>query len=186
MRSVELALLFSQPSTQAPSGVRCGSADTTVVVFDAGIGSQPFAQSGGVPVSNDVRGVTPGGRPWEIGKLKATVKTNRTVARIMVKGEGRILNGGNSTGTAGTPREVAATLFCGTNEAFNSQSVLVQINGDFEIKSPLLAATSNNVLPTPCGTPAAPPILLIRNAPGGIPGAWFAADIPRDLNGAGN
>jgi hypothetical protein len=37
-------------------------------------------------------------------------------------------------------------------------------------------------LPEPCGTPAAPAILLIRNAPGGVPGAWFAAGIPKGLD----
>jgi hypothetical protein len=150
-----------------------------VVEFDGGMGSQPFASVGGAVAPNDVRGVPPGGRPWEIRRLKATVFNDRGLARIVAKGEGLILNGGNATGTPAAPRTVAATLFCGTNTPFNSEAVPTNAAGDFEIRSPLTDPAGNMVLPDPCGTPAAPAILLIRNAPGGVPGAWFAAGIPK-------
>lgn len=150
-----------------------------VVEFDGGIGSQPFASVGGVVAPNDVRGVPPGGRPWEIRRLKATVFNDRGLARIVVKGEGLILNGGNATGTPALPRTIAATLFCGTNTPFNSEAVPTNAAGDFSIRSALTDPAGNMVLPEPCGTDAAPAILLIRNAPGGVPGAWFAAGIPK-------
>ena len=156
------------------------SAAETVAEFDGGIGSQPLRAEG---LTNDVRGVDPGGRPWEIRRLKATVRNDRRKGpTIVVRGEGLILGGGNSIGTAAAPREVAATLFCGTDEAFNSASVQTTPSGDFVIKSPLASETGNMALPEPCGTPAAPAILLIRNAPGGVPGAWFAAGIPKGLD----
>lgn len=163
--------------------VAAGSAgaDTTVAVFDGGIGSQPLAGAPPNVVVNDVRGVPPGGRPWEIRKLKATVKSDGSRASIVVKGKGLILGGGNSVGLPAAPREVAATVFCGTNEAFNSTSVLTNAAGDFEIKSPLVTTAGNTMLPQPC----APATLLIRNAPGGVPGAWFAAGIPK-LDEAGD
>ena len=148
---------------------------TTVAIFDGGIGSQPLAGAPPNVIVNDVRGVPPGGRPWEIRKLKATVRTEDGRASIVVKGKGLILGGGNSIGLPGVPREVAATVFCGTNEAFNSASVMTNAAGDFEIKSPLVTSAGNTVLPEPC----MPATLLIRNAPGGTPGAWFAAGIPK-------
>lgn len=150
-------------------------AQTTVAVFDGGIGSQPLAGAPPNVIVNDVRGVPPGGRPWEIRKLKATVRSEDGRASIIVKAKGLILGGGNSIGLPGVPREVAATVFCGTNEAFNSASVLTNDAGDFEIRSPLATSAGNNMLPEPC----APATLLIRNAPGGTPGAWFAAGIPK-------
>ena len=154
-----------------------------VVEFDGGYGSQPFASVGGAVAPNDVRGVPPGGRPWEIRRLKATVFNERGLARIVVKGEGLILGGGNATGTPGAPREIAASLFCGSNTPFNSASVLTNAAGDFEIRSPLTDPAGNMILPDPCGAAGAPPILLIRNAPNGVPGAWFAYGVPKVREG---
>lgn len=148
---------------------------TTVAVFDGGIGVQPLAGAPPNVVANDVRGVPPGGRPWEIRKLKAIVRSEDSRASIVVKGKGLIFGGGNNVGLPGVPREVAATVFCGTNEAFNSTSVMTNAAGDFEIKSPLVTSAGNTMLPEPC----MPATLLIRNAPGGTPGAWFAAGIPK-------
>lgn len=163
-----LALLLASLSPQA------SGSPVTVAEFDGGIGSQPLAGSPAAVITNDVRGVPPGGRPWEILKLKATVKSDGGAASIVVRGKGLILGGGNNIGLPGAPREVAATLFCGA-EAFSSGSVLTNAAGDFRIKSALTNAAGSGVLPEPCTTPT----LLIRNAPGGVPGAWFAAGIPK-------
>lgn len=174
------------------------AADQTVAVFDGGIGSQPLAAGA---ATNDVNGVAPGGRPWEIRKLQATVKFDGREARIVVQGEGLILGGGGNVGIAGANRRVAATFFCGAvgsgptmRNTFNSDDVAVTIHGDFEIKSKLHPATPDDTLnrdncddPAGARTPGPPfdppPILLIRTvgAPGGAPGAWFAAGIPKGL-----
>ena len=135
-----------------------------LLVFDGGIGSQPFASVGGAVVPNDVRGVQPGGRPWVIGKLRAVVRPD---GGISVKGEGLVLAGGNAIGTPALPRQVVATLFCGATE-LNSAAVDLDANGDFVIKGTLASA-----LPNPCATPT----LLIRNFAAGVAGAWFAAGI---------
>lgn len=144
------------------------------IEFDGGIGSQPLAGTPTAPIVNDVRGVPPGGRPWEIRKLKASVRTEDGQARIVVKGEGLILGGGNSIGLPAAPRMVAATLFCGA-DAFSSAAVLTNAAGDFRIRSVLTGPGGVTELPDPCTTPT----LLIRNAPNGVPGAWFAAGIPK-------
>jgi hypothetical protein len=135
------------------------------IEFDGGIGSQPFASVGGVPAPNDVRGVLPGGRPWEIGKLRASIRPDGS---ITVRGKGLILGGGNAVGLPAIPRQVVATLFCGAVE-FNSPPASLDAAGDFVIQGAL-----SGVLPSPCATPT----LLIRNFAAGQPGAWFAAGIP--------
>jgi hypothetical protein len=141
--------------------------DDTLVKFDGGIGSQPFAAgAGGVPVPNDVKGVPPGGRPWPIGALKASVKTDGTIS---VKGKGMILGGGANVGRPAIPRQVVATLFCG-DLAMNSQPTDLDAAGDFQIRGALSA-----VPPNPCDAP----ILLIRNFANNTPGPWFAAGIPK-------
>ena len=174
------------------------SADQTVAVFDGGIGSQPLRAGS---LANDVNGVQPGGRPWEIRKLRATVKFDGREARIVVQGEGLVLGGGDDVGIAGENRRVAASFFCGNfdplnplHNRFDSMDVAVTIHGDFLIKSQLVAAASGETLvPANCDDPAGartpgppfdpPPVLLIRNvgAAGGAPGAWFAAGIPKGL-----
>ncbi len=135
------------------------------IEFEGGIGSQPFASVGGVPAPNDVRGIAPGGRPWEIGKLRASIRPDGS---IRVKGEGLILGGGNAVGLPAIPRQVVATLFCGATE-FTSAPVSLDAKGNFEITGSL-----SSVPPSPCATPT----LLIRNYANGAPGAWFAAGIP--------
>ncbi len=150
--------------------------DRNVLVrFDGGIGSQPFAAgAGGVPVANDVKGIAPGGRPWPIGDLSATVRVDGTIS---VKGKGMILGGGANVGRPAIPRQVVATLFCG-NDAFNSAPTALDAAGDFKINGALTPVAPNvaPVPPNPCTTS----ILLIRNF-GGTPaaaGPWFAAGIP--------
>lgn len=161
MKKAFVALAFAVTSGTAFAQT---AAPAKLLQFEGGIGSQPFANVGGAVAANDVNGVAPGGRPWFIHKLKATVYVDGTIA---VKGRGLILGGGASTGTRGGVTQVAATLFCGTTP-FNSGAAPIAVNGDFEIRGALSA-----VPPSPCATP----ILLIRNAPGGVPGAWFAAGL---------
>jgi hypothetical protein len=141
--------------------------DNALVKFDGGVGSQPFASgAGGVPIPNDVKGVPPGGRPWPIGALKATVGVDGSIS---VKGKGMILGGGANVGRPAIPRQVAATLFCG-DVAMNSAPTDLDAAGNFTITGALSA-----VPPNPC----AAPILLIRNFAAGAPGPWFAAGIPK-------
>jgi hypothetical protein len=143
-----------------------------LVRFDGGIGVDPVAGiAAGAPVLNTVHGVPPGGRPWVIATLKATVKEDGSIS---VRGRGLVLAGSDAIGTVGGIKFVAASLFCGTQE-FDSGAVPISANGDFEIGGSVGTAP-----PNPCGTP---PVLLIRNATGangtaGAPGAWFAAGIP--------
>jgi hypothetical protein len=137
----------------------------SLVRFIGGIGSQPFANVGGVPVPNDVLGVPPGGRPWPIDMLRAVVHADSSIS---VKGQGLVLGGGANVGRPAIPRQVVATLFCGTSP-FHSAPVDLDAAGDFVIRSPL-----SGVVPNPCLTP----ILLIRNYAAGAPGPWFAAGIP--------
>ena len=161
MKSALVVLAFALSGTTVSAQTL---SPTKLLQFEGGIGSQPFANVGSAVAANDVNGVAPGGRPWFIRKLKATVYVDGSIA---VKGRGLILGGGASTGTRGGVTQVAATLFCGTTP-FNSPAAPLAVNGDFEIKGAL-----NAVPPSPCATP----ILLIRNAAGGVPGAWFAAGL---------
>jgi hypothetical protein len=140
----------------------------TVAKFEGAIGVDPVAgisPTNGLPVVNTVRGVTPGGRPWVIARFKGDIKDN---GMLSIKGEGLLFAGGDSIGTIGPIQTVTATLFCGA-QAFDTASVPLEPNGGFRIEGMLSA-----VPPNPC-TPA---VLLIRNAAGGVPGAWFAAGIP--------
>jgi len=147
----------------AASLFACAADD--IASFSGGIGSQPFASVNGGVVPNDVNGVLPGGRPWVIDKLQATVDAG---GGIHVQGKGLVLAGGNNVGRPAIPRQVAATLFCGTVPS-TSAPADVDANGDFLIRSALA--------PTPA-TPCASPVLLIRNFANGAAGAWFAAGIP--------
>jgi hypothetical protein len=138
-------------------------ADENVVKFEGGVGVHPVANTGQV---NTVRGVPPGGRPWGIQKLKVTVKAD---GRISATGEGLVLGGSDAAGTRGGVLQVAATLFCGTNEGFTSPAGDLSLGGDFEIRGTLNGADGATP-PNPCNAPT----LLIRNATGGVIGAWFA------------
>lgn len=138
----------------------------TVAKFDGGIGVVPLSLSPALqPVPNTVRGVPPGGRPWVIARFKGEIKDNGALA---LKGEGLLFAGGDAIGTTGPVQAVTATLFCGA-QAFDAGSVPLEPNGDFRIDGTLSALPPN---------PCAPAVLLIRNAAGGVPGAWFAAGIP--------
>ena len=154
----------------------------SIVRFHGAIGSQPFANVGGLPAPNDVLGIAPGGRPWELRKLRASVATDGT---LRAKGTGLLLGGGGNIGRPAIPRNIQATLFCGTGAtppSWNSGAVALDENGDFSSHGPLTAvgATTPVLPPNPCVAP----ILLIRNStsattPGGLPtpGPWFAAGI---------
>jgi hypothetical protein len=134
------------------------SAESSLVRFDGGIGSQPLAANGAV---NSVLGVNPGGRPWVIARLIADVKTD---GRISVDGRGLLLAGGNGIGTTGN-QSVRARLFCG-GVAYDSGLVPLDPAGDFRIEGEL-----SDIPPAPCTSP----VLLIVNAGG----SWFAAGIPK-------
>ena len=134
------------------------AAESSLVRFEGGIGSQPL-RSGGLV--NDVMGVNPGGRPWVIQRLSADVKLD---GRISVDGRGLLLAGGNGVGTA-AGQSVRAKLFCG-GTAHDSALVPLDAQGDFRIEDELSPA------PPPLCTN---PVLLIVNAGG----SWFAAGIPK-------
>lgn len=157
-------------------------AGDNLVVFDGGIGVHPVAgivlvNGVATPARNDVHLVPPGGRPWVIANFKAAVKTD---GRIAAKGEGLILAATDNIGTRGGTATVAAALFCGDDTAFVSAAVPLAVNGDFQIRG-VLSPTP----PSPCGSPTAPPVLLVGppqtgTAPPALR-AWFAAGIPKDL-----
>jgi hypothetical protein len=138
-------------------------ADDVLVRFEGGIGVIPVSRvdaTTGAPVKNIVQGVSPGGQPWVIRKLQATVGMDGS---IKAEGKGLLLAGGNGIGTNGN-QSVRAMLFCG---AVSQSSGLVPLDarGDFRIDD-VLSPTP----PSPCSQP----VLLIVNAGG----AWFAAGIP--------
>ena len=137
------------------------AAQTSLVRFEGGIGSQPLRAGS---LTNDVLGVNPGGRPWVIERLSANVKVD---GRISVRGRGLLLAGGNNVGRNGG-QSVHARLFC-AGVAHNTGTVPLDADGDFRIEDTLA--------PLPV-VPCADPILLIVSgvAPAG---SWFAAGIPR-------
>jgi len=136
----------------------------TLVQFSGGIGADPVAGiAAGAPVLNTVLGVPPGGRPWVIRKLRASVFVDGTVS---IRGSGLLLAGGDGIGTRATIAQVFATLFC-AGVAQNSVIAPLDTAGNFVIKGALSAAP-----PNPCNAP----VLLIRGTTGAQ--AWFAAGIP--------
>jgi hypothetical protein len=147
-------------------------ADDSLVRFEGGIGVNPVssATDAGVAARNVVRGVSPGGQPWVISRLRVDVKEN---GRIRAKGEGLLLGGGNNIGRNGGA-SVFATLFCGNLPDVEHSSDLAGVplepNGDFRIDdvlSPLPPGVCTNA------------VLLIRTiAPPDR--RWFAAGIPKD------
>jgi len=143
-----------------------GKADDSLLGFDGGIGVDPVSGiAAGAPALNVVRGVQPGGAPWRIARLTASIDVS---GHITVRGRGLLLAGGNGIGTNGA-QSVHAILFCGpaataTAHATPAAGVALAANGDFRIDD-MLSPTP----PNPCGTP----VLLIANpAP-----RWFAAGI---------
>lgn len=139
-------------------------ASDKLVQFNSGVGVDPVAGlAAGVPVANTVLGVPPGGRPWVIRKLKATVMPDGSVS---IRGSGLLLSGGDGIGTRATITQVFATLFC-SGVAHNSPPGDLDAGGNFRIKGVLSA-----VPPSPCLTP----VLLVRGTAGAQ--AWFAAGLP--------
>lgn len=137
------------------------AAQTSLVRFEGGIGSQPLRAGALV---NDVLGVNPGGRPWLISRLSVDVKLD---GRISVDGRGLLLGGGNNVARTGG-QSVHARLFCG-GVAHSSGTVPLEADGDFRIEDVL-----SPVPPSPC----VDPVLLIVSgvAPAG---SWFAAGIEK-------
>jgi hypothetical protein len=153
-----MALLASDLAQAAQPGLR----------FDGGIGSQPWARNGaGALVPNDVFGVLPGGRPWVIERLVASVDAS---GNIKVEGRGLLLAGGNAVGRNGG-QSVRARLICNDGAAVTSthETTLTPLaaNGDFSFNEPLL--------PQPAATCGNPVLLIVNTG-----GAWFAAGIPKD------
>jgi len=151
------------------------SASETLVKFEGAVGVHPVAGNSAAGVAtlvNTVRGIAPGGRPWGIHKLKATIKRDGS---IRVNGEGLVLAGTDNAGSRGGVRQVVATLFCGSNVPFTSPPADLSVDGDFHIRGQL-----DGVLPSVCGDDTTPPTLLIRNFANGAAGGWFAAGIPGD------
>lgn len=138
-----------------------------IVQFNRGIGVDPVAgiSNTGLPIVNTVLGVTPGGRPWVIHKLRATFSPDGTVN---VRGTGLLFSGGDNIGTRGSVAQVRATLFC-AGVPHDSPLADLDQQGNFTIKGQMLATP-----PNPCATP----VLLIRS-PGGN---WFAAGIVGDAD----
>jgi hypothetical protein len=135
-------------------------AQTHLVRFEGGIGSQPL-RSG--PAVNVVFNVNPGGIPWVISRLSADVSLD---GKISVIGLGLLLAGGNNIGTPSVPpQSVRARLFCG-GVAHDSDVVQLEANGDFRIEGRL-----DPTPPSPCANP----VLLIVSAGGN----WFAAGIQK-------
>ncbi len=148
-------------------GANQAIAADTIVQFNRGIGVDPVGginATTGLPVLNTVLGVPPGGRPWVIRKLRASVSADGS---INARGAGLLLAGGDAIGTRATIAQVVATLFCG-GTPFTSAPADLDTAGNFAIRGFIGA------VPNPC----AQPVLLIRNAGGNQ--AWFAAGIVGD------
>ena len=150
----------------AALAVPAGKASDQLLRFNGGIGVDPVSGiAAGAPTPNTVRGVGPGGAPWRIAKLTASIDVG---GRISVRGRGLLLAGGNNIGTNGG-QNVRAILFCGpaataTSHTTTVAGVPLAANGDFRIDDTLTPRP-----PNPCTTP----VLLITNpAP-----RWFAAGI---------
>lgn len=177
------------------AGTAVAGDDPTVLFrFTGATGDQPFRNQGGVPVLNTVAGVTPGGTPWDMTKFEAVVKSN---GEIKAEGRGVLLLGGDGIGTRAGPRQVILSLFCRgpftapavagpvVQNAFNSPTVVLNVDGDFSVRGVLTDSTGATP-PLDCGNDLDNrPVLLIRsvtpaNAETGapaIPGAWFAAGL---------
>jgi hypothetical protein len=136
--------------------------------FEGGIGAQPLAANAAV---NAVFDVPPGGRPWVIERLSATIDIN---SNIKVDGRGLLLAGGNAIARNGG-QSVRPLLLCTNGTAATSivtsrhttPAKALADNGDFSFDEPM-----SPQVPPDCANP----ILLIVNAGG----AWFAAGIPKD------
>ena len=150
-------------------------ADSSLVRFKGGIGVDPVSGiASGVPVSNVVCDVAPGGLPWRISRLHANVLTD---GHITVEGRGLLLAGGNAAlknviGTNGG-QSVRAELFCnttlascGTPSLTSAAGVALDSHGDFKI--------DDKLTPLPPLSCTKPVLLIVSKANG----HWFAAGIP--------
>jgi hypothetical protein len=133
-------------------------AQSHLVRFEGGIGSQPL-RSG--PAVNVVHNVNPGGQPWVISRLSVDVRQD---GRISVVGLGLLLGGGNNIGTNGG-QSVRARLICG-GVFHDSDVVPLEATGDFRIEDQLS--------PPPPAACAAPVLLIVSAG-----GNWFAAGIQK-------
>jgi hypothetical protein len=186
--------LFAVAASLVTAPAFAADRTNTLFEFEGAIGSQPFRAAAGVPASNTVAGVSPGGAPWPIQSLAAVIKTDGTV-RAQVRGV--LLGGTDNIGTRGGARQMVLSLFCrnapvapavaGTLQTVSYDSAFVALdeNGDFNITS-VLKNTSGQTPPANCGDKIDNrPVLLIRtvtpaNATTGVPAtpsAWFAAGI---------
>src|SRR3954463_10941984 len=76
-----------------------GNAGDHLLSFNGGIAVDPVSGiAAGAPVLNVVRNVQPGGAPWRIAALSASIDVS---GRISVRGRGLLLAGGNGIGTNG-------------------------------------------------------------------------------------
>ncbi|HWS12111.1 MAG TPA: hypothetical protein VN279_04895, partial [Rhodocyclaceae bacterium] len=144
----------------------------TPLKFDGAIGSQPLRANAAV---NAVRGVNPGGIPWVIRTFRADIKPASPAGRgagevrILARGEGLLLGGGDTVGARGGTRFVVAALFCRDSTGasvgpFHSAPADLDVNGDFLIDSPL-ADSAGAAPPAVCGDRLDNrPVLLIRSA----------------------
>lgn len=171
-----------------------GEEANVVFRFTESIGVQPFRSQAGAPVLNTVAGVPPGGTPWGMTRFEAVLKSN---GELKAEGRGVLLWGGDGIGTRAGPRQVILSLFCRgpivapavagpvLQNAFNSPTVVLSVDGDFSVRGKMTDA-SGALPPLDCGNDLDNrPVLLVRavtpaNAETGapaIPGAWFAAGV---------
>jgi hypothetical protein len=139
-----------------------GNAADLLLSFNGGIGVDPVSGIAvNAPILNVVRGTQPGGTPWRIAELRASIDVK---GGIQVRGKGLLLAGGNNIGTNGG-QSVRAVLLCGTDPHTTTLTgVPLAANGDFRI---------DDTLTPPPPKDCASPVLLIVNAGG----RWFAAGI---------
>lgn len=171
-----------------------GNSSNILFKFDGGTGNQVFRSAAGVPTLNTVAGVAPGGAPWGITSLDATIKNNGDIRAV---GTGVLLWGADGIGTRAGPRQVILSLFCRNAPVppatagalnlvpFNSEPTDLNPDGDFRLRGKLTDATGATP-PLTCGdTVDNRPVLLIRSVTAAnpttgtpaTPGAWFAAGI---------
>ena len=143
------------------------SADAAQAVarFDGGIGESPVSTvlATGLATPNTVNGIGPGGQPWVISSLHASVDDG---GNVRADGRGLLLAGGNGIGTNGA-QSVKVIFFCnGVRSDSGAAGVPLEANGDFRI--------DDQLTPVPIG-PCNTSTLLITN----VGNRWFAAGIPK-------
>ena len=128
--------------------------------FDGGIGETPVSN---ITTPNAVNGILPGGQPWVIASLHASVDDS---GNVRADGRGLLLAGGGGIGTNGN-QSVKVIFFCnGARSDSDPAGVPLEANGDFRIDSTLTPVPNG-----PCNTST----LLITN----VANRWFAAGIPK-------